>query len=167
MSDFTSIFNELLDNIKDLNRRLTNLETWEPLTGEDAVRAHAYLSTNFTASASVWDTVTFDKELWDTHNIHSGGVITVPSNGFYLVNTLLNYQSFVGTLKTHIQGSDTTILSEWVSDGSFTSSGIVSVYELDAGETLEVQVYRVGTGVTVLGYNAFPYWSCFQIEKIG
>jgi hypothetical protein len=160
-----SIFDELTRNLKELSRRITKFETWEPASGIADTGAHAYLAANQLILAGAYTQVLFDAELWDTNTIHAGGTFTIPSDGKYQVNVMLWCSGTLGPVYIRVYKSAT---ENFFDDKIGTVQGfqISGIMQCAAGDTIIIELYGTNN-ITLLGSAVNGYQSFGQIQRVG
>ena len=160
-----AFFSELTRNFKELSKRVSRFETWEPSTGFVDTGAHAYLTANQALGAGVYTVIAFNAELWDTDGIHSAGTMTIPVDGKYLFTTALFTSGLAGTLYTMIyRTANLTPVSAY--GGTVVTGNLSVIMDCVTGDTLTVQANPSGP-TTILGVAAYPYTSYFQVQRVG
>lgn len=137
-------------------------------------RARVYNDANINLPDSAITPLTFNKERWDTDNIHSTvlntGRLTAPIDGLYLISAHAVIEaSGVGERVFYIRLDGALYIAEHVIDGTaaFTTKGSISTqYYMTAGQYAEFLIYQNSGGPLITTTNS-AYSPEFAIALIG
>jgi hypothetical protein len=137
---------------------------WRTIYTGTAIGARVYNSADISVANAQWTSLTFNSENFDTDGIHSTttntGRLTCVTSGTYLIFGSVRWAD-KGTGRRIMQilhgGTDTIARVEYAIVSSSTVMTISTVYNLSAGQYVELSVYQSSGG----DLNAMSYgdWS--------